>query len=253
MINDYKYLGSIHDYDDKHFGYVVVDPDQDDPYTKDDIKVMINDLSSDLDGGLFYDEFPLQKMINVVLSLGGDCFWHETTDIEDMNVFFSKEMLEEMKEIGFKFVARIRTSGEEESRYTNQLIEFIQDKAKYYKRDVDYIEHQFFDFVQYESSELPRINSSILFSTIPIISPEHEQLLKPIGGEIIKFSLMEQSRLVAVEKEKEMAFKEEQEKQLENQRQIGMIEGYLKTQGLTDIQINEILENRNIPNQVCRR
>ena len=202
MLNQVEFCGDIHDPENEFFGYTIKSPTDIDHYTDEDISNMIEYL--DYNG---VATFPLQMIINIINHLGGQHFWHEVNSYEDMDAYYSREMLEEMKECGFNYVARIRSAADNMDALKT-LHKFVTLKMREYSiGDKNELQAVYFNYVEDFAKKhpaLPRMNCSIIFSTVPIIAKDGDNILLPIVPEILKLKNLEK-RSAELEEQRDQA------------------------------------------------
>lgn len=257
---------SPHDIKHMLFGSRIIEPDEPDPYTQDELEKMKEDLLGTsveefiyTPDGIVPARYPLQELINLIKSEGGECFWHEARTREDIELYFGEEMLEEMRQSGLLYFARIRPC-RAITEYSQPCEEFIAAEAAYYHVPKEVMEEQIFEYEECHPIYLfskeernpdmkdcapdllggPRLRVSIIFSSIPIAAGRY-QLLKPVLGELIK---MEKRKAAAVER-----VRQEEQKQRElDQMKIRSMEAYFRSQGCNEEQIHEMLHPKGIMN-----
>lgn len=202
MLNQIEFTGDIHDPQCDFFGYIIRESTDPDPYTDEDIENMIEKLNRNR-----IAKFPLQCLINIIKHLGGKCYWHETTSADDIEAYYSREMLEEMRADGFLYVSRIRIAADKKDALLD-LDAFMTRKMREYSiGDINEAQGIYFNFcedLQRNSPGLPRMNNSIIFSDIPVFTKDNENLMLPIAAEIIKLRNLER-RGIEMEKRRDAA------------------------------------------------
>lgn len=249
MVNNIYVKNNIHNSEDPYFGYKIVAPEEKDHYTDEDIKEMIESLDGQYDqeehgDGLYHTEYPLQKMINIVMHKGGECYWRELLTKADIDLHYSREMLVEMLNNGFKYVGRIigKANRIVFYNYIEELSEryFIEDVSELYHSMVEIEEGTEFNWIDgYE--KLPKGNSSIFFSSVPIILNNGSHYLTPIGSAIATIDYFENKKENIV-REKERIEIEEEKEHVKHMAAINnRLEAYFRSQGVNQKQIDQML------------
>lgn len=253
-------------HDTKHvlFGTRIIEPNDPDPYTREELDKMKEDLVGASVEDFIYSpnkiipaRYPLQELINLIKNEGGECFWHEGKSLQEIELYFGEEMLEEMRQSGLRYIARIRPCRVIEDCYRD-CEEFLITKAASYQTSKEYLEEQIFEYEECHPFYLyskearerapdminctpgslggPRLQASIIFSSIPIAVGRY-QLLKPILGELIK-----------IDKWKKRAADQNHQKQKEQRKKdrqlINSMEAYMRAKGATEEQINQMFHSK---------